>query len=145
MNPQDMHPDDLIGVVKLDSKWRIFSGTVAEWILDYASYDPMFDPSRSDVVFRDNLLSIDNSNATQFLEAMAPYELDASTLKQFIDQRGGHDWQLSILIDFDRKLYINSFTEIPLHQYVPDKWIGLEDEAIKYAPFFIKEIWRNRL
>ena len=47
-----LHVDDLIGITKYGSHWQLVCRcTVAEWILDYASYDPAFSPSRSGSCF----------------------------------------------------------------------------------------------
>jgi hypothetical protein len=37
MRPESMRPDDLIEMINHRAAWRLFAGTVAEWVLDYAS------------------------------------------------------------------------------------------------------------
>ncbi|MBD2530317.1 hypothetical protein H6G97_12340 [Nostoc flagelliforme FACHB-838] len=143
MKPEDLDPDDLIGAVKYNSKWRFFGGTVAEWILDYASYDPDFDPSKSDVVFRNNLLKVDETNAVHFLKAMEPYELLVTDLQQLIKQEGANNWPLTTVVDFDKKTYVNGFSEIPLHQYVPTGWTGYEGYTLDYVPENIRAFWQQ--
>ena len=143
MQPEEMDPNDLVGVVKFNGAWRFFGGTVAEWILDYASYDPGFDPSRHDTVFRSNLLTVDESHADQFLVAMAPYELDPSSLERFIRANGSRAWPLSVMVDFDDRLYVNGFAEISLQDYLPPGWRGVEGSPLAYMPAEIRRIWRQ--
>lgn len=141
MHPDSLHPNDLIGVTRHGSRWRIFAGTVAEWILDYASYDPGFDPSRSEVMFRGNLLVVSEQNADQFHAAMEPYELQPSELEAFVHQVGRYNWPLSMVVSFDDKLYVNGFSEIPLHEYLPPGWSGIEGQPIDFVPPEIRQIW----
>ncbi|MFN6559704.1 MAG: hypothetical protein RMY28_007840 [Nostoc sp. ChiSLP01] len=143
MKLQDLDPDDLIGAVKFNSKWRFFCGTIAEWILDYASYDPGFDPSKSDVVFRNNLLKVDETNTVHFLKAMEPYELFAKDIQQLIEEEGASNWPLTIVVDFDKKTYVNGFSEITLHQYVPTGWTGYEGNPLNYVPENIRAFWQQ--
>jgi hypothetical protein len=145
MNLTDLDPDDLIGAVKFDSRWRFFAGTVAEWILDYSSYDPSFDPSESRVVFRNNILNVDEKNAEQFCEAMEAYELSSKDVEQLIRTEGAENWPLVIAIDFDSKTYINGFSEISLHEYAPSSWTATEDNPINYVPDTIKSLWMQKL
>jgi hypothetical protein len=143
MDLKDLDPDDLLGAVKHEGQWRFFAGTVAEWILDYASYDPYFDPAQTDVVFRDNLLRVDESNAAQFVKAMAPHEISPAQLSELTRRDGPTNWPLSVLIDFDEALYVNGFSEIPLHEYVPPGWTAKEDFPLRYLPDALRSLWEG--
>lgn len=144
MKREDLDPDDLIGAVKHDSNWQFFAGTVAEWILDYATYDPSFDPDKSSVTFRGNLLQVDESNAAQFCEAMKPYELTTLDLQQLVEEEGANNWPLTIVVDFTRRTYVNGFSEIPLHKYIPNTWKGHEGNPLDYVPEDIRSLWINQ-
>ncbi len=141
MKLENLDIDDLIGAVKYKDRWRFFAGTVAEWVLDYALYDPGFDPLKSNIVFRNNLLRVDEKNAPQFFEAMEQYELLLVDIQQLVKEKGANNWPLTIVVDFDGKIYINGFTEIPLHKYIPIDWKGYEDYPINYVPDQIKDCW----
>lgn len=39
MKPEELDPDDLIGAVKYENRWRFFGGAAAEWILDCVPRD----------------------------------------------------------------------------------------------------------
>jgi hypothetical protein len=109
--------------------------------LDYASYDPAFDPARSRAVFRGNLLLVDKGNADRFLEAMAPFELQAPELARFLRKDGPSNWPLSVFVDFDGRFYVNGFTEIPIHEYLPPGWRGVEGSPLDFAPETIRHVW----
>jgi hypothetical protein len=141
MNLKDLDPDDLIGAVKYKSHWRFFAGTVGEWILNYSSYDPSFDPSKSRVTFRNNLLNVDETNAEQFCEAMEPFELSSEGIEQLVRAEGSGNWPLVIALNFDDKIFINGFSEISLHEYVPTGWTAIEDNPLDYVPDNIKSLW----
>lgn len=143
MHPESLHPDDLLGITKHKSQWRLFAGTVAEWILDYASYDPSFDTARSEVIFRGNLLLVTEENVDGFHAAMAPYELQFSELRAYFEKVGSDNWPLMILVDFDKNLYINGFSDISLHEYIPAGWRGIEDVPLHYVPNEIRTIWET--
>lgn len=142
MNAHSLHANDLIGITKYRSHWQLFAGTVAEWILDYASYDPTFSPSRSEVVFRGNLLIVTEDNASGFLAAMEPYELCPEDLRAFFETANCCNWPLVVMVDFDARLYVNGFSEIPLHEYVPTGWKGVEGDPLEYIPDRFRSIWK---
>jgi hypothetical protein len=141
MNLEDVDIDDLIGAVKYKGQWRFFAGIVAEWVLDYERYEPGYDPVRDDTPFRNGLLVVNENNAGEFCNVMAPYELSPSDIEQLIKKEGANHFPLSIVIDFDAKVYINGFSEIPLHEYVPSNWVAKEDNSLKYLPDNFKALW----
>lgn len=141
MHPDSLKPNDLIGVTRYNSRWRLFAGTVAEWILDYATYDPGFDPSGSETVFRGNLLTVNEENVDQFHDAMEPYELQPSELELFMQKVGRYNWPLTVVVDFDNQFYVNGFSEISLHEYLPPGWKGIEGPPLDFVPAEIRQIW----
>ncbi len=141
MNIDYIDPDDLIGAVRYKSKWSIFACTLAEWILDYATYDPGFDSSKSSVEFRNNLLRVDETNAVYFLEAIQEYELTISNIEELFQKDGANNWPLTIVINFDQKEYINGFSEISIHKYIPDSWNGFEGDPLNFLPSYIRQLW----
>lgn len=144
MKPEELDPDDLIGAVRYENRWRFFGGTTAEWILDYARYDPGFDSSRSDFVFRGGLLVVSPQDAAQFCAAMAPYELSLSDVERLVALEGPANWPLSIVVDFDAQTYVNGFYDLPLHEYVPEGWNSYEGDPLNYVPHDIAGIWRGK-
>ena len=132
--------DDIIGAVRLSSRWRFYAGTVAEWILDYRSYDPS-DPSKWEHPFRNGLLVVDSSNSEAFCQAMQAYQLSEDDIRELVRLRGGNNFPLGVVVNFDEKLYVNGYSEIPLHEYVPDGWIGVEGNPYDYVPAEVRSFW----
>jgi hypothetical protein len=91
-------------------------------------------------VYRGNLLSVDEGNADRFLEAMAPFELQAQELARVLREDGPSDWPLSVFVDFDDRFYLNGFIEIPLHEYLPPEWRGVEGSPVDFAPETIRHV-----
>ena len=141
MRWQDVDIDDLIGAVKYNSRWHFFAGVLAEWVMDYGKYDPSFSPSEEDNIFRNNLLVIDENNAYEFCDAMAPYELSSTQVEELIKNEGANHFPVYILIDFDKKRYINGFSEISLEDYVPSGWNAYEGDPMKYLPENLRTLW----
>jgi hypothetical protein len=137
----EIHDDDLIGAVKWRGKWRLFATTLAHYILDYVSYDPSYDPGKSSIVFRDRLLRVDESNVERYLRAMSAFELEPRELGEFLLREGPPNWPLSFAIDFDAKHYVNGFSEIPVHEYVPARWTGEEGEPLRFVDEKIRSLW----
>jgi len=141
MNLEALDPSDLLGAIRYKSDWRFFLCTVAEWILDYASYDPGHNTFQSQFVFRNNLFTINEENFSDFLEAIQEYELCLSDVENLLKYDGSNNWPLRIVIDFDEKLYVNGFPEIGIHKYIPSNWRGLEDLPLNFVPDHIRELW----
>ena len=141
MKPTDLHPDDLLGVIKVDGISQLFAGVVAEWILDYKRYDPAF-AERDDVsTFRSGLLSVDSESANRYLEAMQPYRLELPALAKFLRVVGPSQWPLSIYVDFDAQLQVCGFGEVPICDYVPKGWECSYENPLSYVPAEIASVW----
>lgn len=134
--------NELLGAVVFENNWRFFSGTIGEWIMDYKAYDPSYDAKKWPDVFRNNLLQVDESNASQFCEAMKAYELTIDDVKELISENGPDKVPLTILINFDTLVYVNGYYDLLLEDYIPKNWKGIMDDPLKYVPEFIKSIWR---
>ena len=141
MNINDLVPDDLIGAVKLHDEWHLYAGSLAEWILDYASYDPAFNPAKSKVVFRNNLLRVDASNADAFCKALQALELFPNDMVQLRAAGELHNYPLVVAVDFDTRTFVNGFTEIPIHQYTLKGWNAFEGDPLKFVPKDIQTLW----
>ena len=137
MNIYDIDVDDLIGAVHFAGKWRVYAGTQAEWILNYQAYDHS-DPAEWSEPFRGNLLLVDVYNADKFIQIMQPYELPSIDLAELVRQRGANNFPLSIVVDFDRRLYVNGYHEAMLQEYIPPGWTGIEDNPFNFVPVELK-------
>jgi len=136
----EIHIDDIIGAVKINAKWRFFAGIIAEWIMDYQTYDPEYNPDESETSFRNNILLVDESNGEAFCDAMSPYEILKDEIDNVLDKYEGKKLPL-ITIDFDNRIFTSVFFDIALEDYIPPKWKGRYIKKLTELPEEIKEIW----
>jgi hypothetical protein len=139
----ELHPDGLIGAVRLRSQWNFYAGVVAEWTLDYARRDPEVLRTPEGKSFRGGLATVDVPVADRFCEVMSPYRLTIADLHKVVREVGGPQAQLAIVVDFDRKHFISSYYDQPLEQYVPKGWSGVLGSPLDYLPAELQELWRH--
>ncbi|MDY7013860.1 MAG: hypothetical protein SVX43_09745 [Cyanobacteriota bacterium] len=145
MKIEDIDIDDLLGAVCYGSRWHFFVCTVAEWILDYETYDPsVLSPFTDSFVFRDNLFKVDDSNFSEFIEAIKEFELALSEIRELLEFDGANNRDLLVVIDYDKKIYVNGFREIDIHNYVPDNWYGFEGDPLDFVPSEVQDLWKAR-
>jgi hypothetical protein len=136
----------VIGAVRYQSKWRIFEPPVHSWVLNYCLYNPkltaLIDPNVHEVT-QNNLLEVDETNAENFLTAIETYETFPDQIRDFLE--AGYDDELSVVIDFDNKVYNNNYPEIPLQNYIPSHWTVYQGSPLDYVPDDIRAIWEEPL
>lgn len=142
MNNKELQQDELLGAVRLGSKWRYFAGTLAEWILDYASYDPDYDPANWTYIYRNNLLRVDETLANEFCDAMKEHEFIPEDIRHLVDKKGADKIPLAIVIDFDNLVFINGFYDLALEEYAPKWWTNYFGNPYEYVPPEVRDIWR---
>lgn len=142
MSTKELDYDELIGAVKHKSQWRFFAGTIAEWNLDYASYDPGYDPSKSSYLFRGGLLTVDETKADAFCIAMSEHELSHDDVRSLVAEKGAEKVPLTVVVNFDEKLFVNGFYDLAIEEYVPTGWRGVFDDPLKYVPDEVRAIWQ---
>src|SRR5689334_7558961 len=103
----------LLGAVRLNERWRVYAGTLAEWTLDYPSYDPDNEPRSEEdrMSFRNGLWYVDENNAEEFCEAMQAYEIPLGVLRHWIAQKEANAVPLLMLVDFDNRLFVHGYSE----------------------------------
>lgn len=143
MNNKDLQQDELLGAVRLESKWHYFAGTIAEWILDYASYDPGYDPTQWTYVYRDNLLRVDETLAKEFCTAMKDHEFLPNDIRQLVGEKGADKVPLIVVIDFDNQVFVNGFYDIALEDYAPKWWNKIFGNPYDYVPPEVKSLWEQ--
>jgi len=133
--------DEYIGAVHADGIWRFFAGTLAEWILDYNTYDPNYDPNKWSGTFRNNLLRVEVNQASAFQDAMRAHELSEADIKALVKERGADKVPLTVVVDFDERQFVNSYYDLALEEYVPPGWTAVFDDPQKYIPTPVRALW----
>jgi hypothetical protein len=136
-----IQPYELLGAVCHRQHWRFYSGTIAEWILDYRAYDPAYDPSAWPTPFRNNLLTVSPDDAAAFQESMAPQEQSLDEVRALVQHRGTEAVPLSVVVDFDRRLFVNGYYDLAIEAYVPPGWQAVFDDPLQYLPEPLRTIW----
>jgi len=141
MNSKELQQDELLGAVRLESKWRFFAGTLAEWILDYVSYDPNYDPAKWAYVYRNNLLRVDETLASEFCDAMKEHEFLPDDIRRLVDEKGADKIPLVVVVDFDNRIFVNGFYDIALEEYAPKWWTKYFGNPYEYVPQEVRSLW----
>ncbi|HEX8461576.1 MAG TPA: hypothetical protein VF623_09105 [Segetibacter sp.] len=117
----------ILGYIKYNEQCNMYLMPIAYWILNYKKYDPSYNPENWEFVFRENILIVNDSNVENFIKAIEvdkiyPYDLTKSNPANVV-----------FYVDFDVKLFVSSFNEIEVEDYLPDKdWQGKYDNPTKY-------------
>jgi hypothetical protein len=124
----------LFGCVKYKDKFSFYLMPIAYWVLNYAKYDPEYNPSdwEEGIVFRDDILNVNDSNIEPFIESIKVDEID-------VDSVNFNDYNFEdiflFFVDFDSKTFISYFDDIEIEEYLPDEnWIGKFENPISYLP-----------
>jgi hypothetical protein len=136
----------IIGTIRYQSKWRFFEAPIHSWVLNYLLYNPNLSPLidlNVEEVTKNNLLEVDETNAENFLNEIETYETFPDNILDYLE--AGYDDELSVVIDFDNRVYINSYPEVPLQTYIPAHWTVYQGSPLDYVPDEIKAIWEEPL
>jgi len=116
----------LPGCIKYMDAYNYYLMPIAYWILDNDKYDPDYDPKQWEFVFRNNIMVVHDNDIPAFFNAIEIDRVDPQMFK-------AKNIRMTIFIDFDTKLFVSSFNEIELENYLPDEsWKGLYTDPNKY-------------
>ncbi|MBW8682701.1 hypothetical protein [Chitinophaga rhizophila] len=119
-----------VGCIKYKDEYGLYLMPIAYWILNMHTYDPDYDPSEDEFVFRNNVEVVSDDKILDFFSGIEEYRISYQIL------RGSGLLHVIFLIDFDAKLVISWFNDIEVETYLPDKsWRGLFDDPNKYISF----------
>jgi hypothetical protein len=135
---QKIEEDYIFGCIKYKANCSLYLMPIAYWILDYKKYDPNYNPDDWEFIFRDNILVVNDSNIDKFMNAI---EVD----KIQPDEFSKSTYRLTFFIDFDTKLFISSFGDIEVEEYVPNNWQGKYGDPTGYLPFQCKILINRNL
>lgn len=100
----------------------LISGILAEFILEYQAYDPVFSASASAKTFRGGVLNLTPDNVPQFLRALKARPLSREEVRALVDSSNIPEFL--VFIDFDVRRYVHSYYDLPLEDYIPTGWHG---------------------
>ena len=128
----------LLGCVKYKGNFSFYLMPIAYWILNYAKYDPGYNPHdcKDGNVFRDDILNVSDKNIEGFFQSIKVDKIDFNSLsfKEY-----NYAEIFLFFVDFDSKIFISYFDDIEIEEYLPDeKWIGKFDNPLNYLPKELK-------
>ena len=112
---------DWAGLAVSDGKLYQLSGSLADFVLDYASYDPVFSSGPKKQSFRNGVLTLTHENVSQFLDALHARALGSQEVERWIDSKAEGNTFIAF-IDLDSKRFVHSYFDLPLEDYVPRGW-----------------------
>ncbi|MBL8164163.1 MAG: hypothetical protein JNJ61_19405 [Anaerolineae bacterium] len=137
-----IYSEHYIGAVRFHGDWRVFHELLSMWILDYRSYDDTFAPKEGE--WRYNLMIVDQNNAEAYIESMAKNEILVTQIPHIRLGDFPGQAQLTFVVNFDEKLFINGWHDnIPIHEYVPQDWTGIEATPYDYIPSDLRLLWNR--
>ncbi|WP_298738823.1 hypothetical protein [uncultured Chitinophaga sp.] len=132
---QKFEENFILGCIKYNDQCSLYLMPIAYWILNYKKYDPTYDPSKWDFVFRNNILIVSDESIDQFMTAIQADKVTSNELTQ------SEIASMSFYIDFDSKVFVSSFSDVQVEDYLPhDGWQGLYDDLYHYYEFHKMEL-----
>jgi hypothetical protein len=132
---------ELPGLVKTGGDWHYALGTVGEWILDYATYDPTYDPQQREPVFRRGLMRVTPSDGPQFLHALSDNEIALADLGDFVRLNSTEESRPTVLVDFDSGRFVSSYYDFSLESHTGRGWAAVFGDPLDAAPSDISKYW----
>ncbi|MET0637367.1 MAG: hypothetical protein ABWZ25_15155 [Chitinophagaceae bacterium] len=128
----------ILGGIRYSEQCNFYLMPIAYWILNYKKYDPHYNPKDWEFTFRDNLLIITDNDIRDFIKAIEVDKIDSSELTNV------KILNIVFYIDFNIKLFVSSFSDIDVEEYLPqDDWEGIFDNPIKYLFPGCKTEWNK--
>ncbi len=110
-----------VGLAVSEGKLYQLSGSLADFILDYASYDPVFSSGPKTHSFRNGVFTLTHENVPQFLDALHARPVESQEVDRWIDAKTEENTFIAF-IDLDAKRFVHSYFDLPLEDYVPRGW-----------------------
>jgi hypothetical protein len=125
----------LFGCIKHNESYMLYLMPIAYWILNYKKYNPSYDPKEWEFVFRGDVLNVNDSSIKDFMRAIDVDKIEPVELQSVHESIPRPLPNFYFFIDFDSKLYVNSFNDIEVEQYLPEHgWTGIFDNSLNYLP-----------
>lgn len=151
---KNIHRDDIVGAIHVNGKWHFCLAYLADWIMDMEMYSghgpvdpreyPIGSPERNNnFIFRNNIYTVSESNVKAYIDYLLTLEISTDNAKAIIEHNLLHANRPLVVIDFDKRLFINGTGEVEIHNYVPTGWVGIEGDLVEYIPDDVN-VWPRR-
>jgi len=127
----------LFGCIKYKGSCNVYLMPVAYWILNYTKYDPQYNPSDWEHVFREHIYIVTDELIEKYIRSIQKDSIGIEELKNVNFNK--KEVFFEVYIDFDSKVFISSFGYIELEDYLPDSnWVGKYENPVSYLPEQLK-------
>jgi|GEM_PF-1211566 len=136
----------LLGCIRSQQKDELYVMPLAWWILNYTKYSPNEEAiNREDkFVFRDNIYNVTDDKIGIFLNSINEDRVNINELIKVKDSLSSEFLKFLFYIDFDKKIFVSSFCDIDVEDYLPDSnWEGKIDDVYKYLQGEIKVFYEK--
>lgn len=141
MEPRSIAEIELPALVRVGGTWFYLLATHGELILDYAAYDPSYDPTAWEDPFRGDLLTVLPSDGFQFLEALRDGVFPLEAIRQFVDLNGGRARPV-VVIDFDDAKFVSSFYDQALETLCGGSWAAEFGDPLAEVPDWVSAMFK---
>ncbi len=138
-----IHHAEIPGVVCVKGEDFYLLGFSADWIFDYASYNPTDDPAGWDYTFRGGLLTVLPDHGFLFLEALKGAIVPAPQLKELIETNGLGRTHPQVAANFDQGKYVSSFYDQPWEDYAGEAWEARFGDPLDLVADEMALLWRT--
>lgn len=137
---QRLDENYIIGCIKFKNKYDFYLMPIAWWILNHEKYDPSYKSEEWEYVFRNNILNVLNNQIEDYLNSIQEDKISETDYKSINENFSKEDAQVYFFIDFDKKIYVSSFSDIEVEDYLPDDtWVGKYENPLDHIPKNILE------
>jgi len=141
MDPRPIAEVELPALVRVRGAWFYLLATHGELILDYAGYDPSYDPDAWADPFRGDLLTVLPSDGFRFLNALQEAVFPVETIPRFVDLNGPRARPVAV-IDFDAARFVSSVYDQALETLCGGSWDGEFGDPLTEIPEPISAVFK---
>ena len=139
----ELDPITVPGVVRLRGNVHYIPGVLAEWILDYRSYDPAYDPAEWQAEFRAGLLTVSPDDGDAYLRALQSHEIPPTDLGEHVARGGVDRTRPAVLVDFDAAEVTSGYYDVAVEEYAGEGWRGTFADPVERLPMELQELWAD--
>lgn len=133
---------ELPALVRVRGAWFYLLATHGELILDYAGYDPTYDPAAWEDSFRGDLLTVLPSDGFRFLDALSASVYPIGVIRDFVRLNGERAQPVAV-VDFDTARFVSSFYDQALETLCGGSWNADFGEPLDEVPERMADMFRS--
>lgn len=142
MEPRSLNEIELPSLVRVRGAWFYLLASHGELILDYAAYDPSYDPGEWEKTFRGDLLTVLPSDGFRFLSALETAVFAVETIPGFVELNEARARPV-VVINFDAGRFVSSFYDQALETLCGRPWNAELGDPLVEVPELISDMFET--